>query len=82
MAYMGKALNPKKLPLPGFRYYERVGISIVEEHGRVGKYVICICGRELTDEFYGFYKVQKLSIFVIDSYLKDSTFTAVKRECS
>ena len=62
--------------------YERVGISIVEEHGRVGKYVICVCGRELTDEFYGFYKVQKLSIFVIDSYLKDNTFTAVKRECS
>ena len=64
--------------------YERVGISIVEGHGRVkgNIYVICVCGRELTDEFYGFYKVQKLSIFVIDSYLKDNTFTAVKRECS
>ena len=30
---------------------------------------------ELTDEFYGFIKSRKRSIFVIDSYLKDSAFT-------
>ena len=30
---------------------------------------------ELTDEFYGFIKWRKRSIFVIDSYLKDSAFT-------
>ena len=34
----------------------------------------------LTDEFYSFIKSKKRSIFVIDSYLKDSAFTAVKRD--
>ena len=34
----------------------------------------------LTDEFYGFKKSRKRSIFVIDSYLKDSAFKAVKRD--
>ena len=34
----------------------------------------------LTDEFYGFIKSRKRSIFVIDCYLKDSAFTAVKRD--
>ena len=34
----------------------------------------------LTDEFYGFKKSRKRSVFVIDSYLKDSTFTAVTRD--
>ena len=33
-----------------------------------------------TDEFYGFIKSRKLSIFVIDFYLKGSLFTAVKRD--
>ena len=35
---------------------------------------------ELTDEFYGFIKWRKRSIVVIDSYSKDSAFTAVKRD--
>ena len=34
----------------------------------------------LTDEFYGFIKLRKRSIFVIDSHLNDSAFTAVKRD--
>ena len=34
---------------------------------------------ELTDEFYGFIKSRKRSIFVIDSYLKDSAFTKSKK---
>ena len=34
----------------------------------------------LTDEFYGFDKWSKRSIFVIDSYLTDGAFTAVKRD--
>ena len=34
----------------------------------------------LTDEFYGFIKSGKRSIFVIDSYLNDNAFTAVKRD--
>ena len=33
----------------------------------------------LSDEFYGFIKLRKRFIFVIDSYFKDSAFTAVKR---
>ena len=34
----------------------------------------------LKDEFYGFIKSRKRSIFVFDSYLNDSSFTAVKRD--
>ena len=34
----------------------------------------------LTHEFYGFKKSKKCSIFAIDSYSKDSNFTAVKRD--
>ena len=38
----------------------------------------------LTDEFYqyGSNKTRKHSIFAIDSSLKDSTFTAVKRDAN
>ena len=32
-----------------------------------------------TDEFYGFIKLGKRSIFVIDSYLNAKAFTAVER---
>ena len=34
----------------------------------------------LTDEFYGFKKSRERAIFVIDSYLKDSAFKAVKSD--
>ena len=34
----------------------------------------------LTDQFYGFKKLRKRSIFVTDSYLNDSVFTAFKRD--
>ena len=34
----------------------------------------------MTDEFHGFMRSRKRSVFVIDSYLKDSAFTAVKRD--
>ena len=34
----------------------------------------------LTDEFYCFKKLRRRCIFVIDSYLKGSAFTAVKRD--
>ena len=33
-----------------------------------------------TDEFYGFIKSRKHSVLVIDSYLNDSAFAAVKRD--
>ena len=62
--------------------YERVGISLVGTYERVGKSVIWVCERDkgLTDQVYSFIKSKKLSIFVIVSYLKDSAFTAVKRD--
>ena len=34
----------------------------------------------LTDHFYGFIKSRKRFSFAMDSYLKDSAFTAVKRD--
>ena len=34
----------------------------------------------LTDEFYGFIKSGKHSIFAIDSVLNENAFTAVKRD--
>ena len=50
--------------------YERVGVLLVVVYERVGKSVICVCERAkgLTDQFYGFIKSAKRSIFVIDSY--------------
>ena len=62
--------------------YERVGISLVGACERVEKSVLWVCERNkgLTDEFYSFIKSKKRSIFVIDSYLKDSAFTTVKRD--
>ena len=56
--------------------------SLVGAYDRVGKSVIWVCERDkgLTDEIYSFIKSKKPSIFVIDSYLKDSAFTAVKRD--
>ena len=51
---------------------------------REGKSVIWVCEglspEGLTDDFYDFKKSRKRSIFGIDSYLKDSAFTAVKRD--
>ena len=34
----------------------------------------------VTDEFYGFITSRKRFTFAVDSYLKDSAFTAVKRD--
>ena len=66
--------------------YERVGISLAEVYKRVGKSVRWFCERaqkRLTDEFYGFIKSRKRSIFVIDSYLKDSALQQLKEmQCS
>ena len=36
--------------------------------------------KRATDEFYGFTKSRKRSLFEFDSYLNDSAFTVVKRE--
>ena len=43
---------------------------LVEAYKRVGKSVIWVCERvqKLTDEFYGFIKSRKRSIFMIDSF--------------
>ena len=50
---------------------------------RVGKSGTWVCERAqsgLTDTFYGLIKSRKRSISVIDSYLNDSAFAAVKRD--
>ena len=75
----GKA-PPERSTFLWLQLYERVGILLIEVYERVGKSVIWVCERAQTDEFYGFIKSRKRSIFVIDSYLKDSAFTAVKRD--
>ena len=62
---------PKGVPFAGFRYIKGWGnLSFGSVKGPKG----------LTDEFYGFIMQGKLSIFVIDSYLNDNAFTAVKRD--
>ena len=60
-----------------------LGILHVEVYKRVGKSGVCGLweGPEgLTDELYDFIKSRKRSIFMIGSYLKDSSFTAVKKD--
>ena len=52
-------------------------ISLVEVYKRGVKSVI---KGLMNTEFYGFIKLRERSIFVIDSYLRDSAFTAVKRD--
>ena len=81
IVYTG-GLPPERGIFFRLRVYERVGISLVEVYERVGK---CHLGlwkglKGLTDEFYGFIKSRKRSTFLIDSYLKDSAFTAVKKD--
>ena len=63
----------------GLRVYQRVGILLAEVYKGVGKSVIWVCERAETDEFYDFIKSRKRSIFVIDTYSKDS---AVERDAS
>ena len=73
---------PERGTLFRLQVYERIGILLVEVYERVGKSVIWVCGmgpKGRTDEFYSCIKSGKRSIFVIDSYLNDNAFTAVKR---
>ena len=55
MVYMGR-LCLKRVPFSGFRYtvYERVGISLVEVYGGMGKSVILVCKKAqgLTNAFH------------------------------
>ena len=81
MAYTLR-LRPKGLPFLGCRYTdETVGILLVQVYERVGKSVMgSVKGpKGLIHGFYGCIKSRKSSIFVINSYLNDSAFTAVKR---
>ena len=77
----GEAL-PERGTFIRLQVYERVEILLVEVYERVGKSVIWVCERaqRANRSFYGFIKSRKRSIFVIDSYLNDSVFTAVKRD--
>ena len=69
MPYTGR-LRPKGASFSGCRYMKGWGnLSFGPLKGPKG----------LSDEFLWLYNSRKRSIFVIDSYLKDSAFTAVKR---
>ena len=62
--------------------YERVGISLKLKYLKRWEnlwFGLWKGPKGLTDEFYGFIKTRKRSVFVIDPYLNDSAFTAVKR---
>ena len=79
MTYIGGGFARKEYLFFRLQVYERVEILLVEV------YVICVCERAkqckgLTEEFYGFIKSRKRSIFVIDSHLNESAFTSVKRD--
>ena len=77
----GKA-PPERGPFFKVQVHERVGILLVE-YERVRKSLIWVVKGPigLTDEFYGsIMKSRKRSIFVTDSYLNDSAFTAVKKD--
>ena len=85
MAYKGGGAPPKRgtCIFCRLQVYERVGISPAKVYikGLGNLSFGSVKGpKGLTDEFYGFIKSRKRSIFVIDSYLKDSAFTAVKRD--
>ena len=68
---------PERGTFFNLKVYERVGILLVEVYERCGKSVICFCER--SKRANRFIKSRKCSIFVINSYLNDSAFTAVKR---
>ena len=60
--------------------YKRVGISSVEVHDRLGKYLISVCKRTkkgLTDAFERGKKTFQFSDLLV---LKDQAFNAVKRD--
>ena len=75
-------LSPKGVHFSGFRYMKGKGFySLKYIRGQGNLSFQSVKGPKwLTDEFYGCIKSRKLSIFVIDSYLNDSAFTAVKRD--
>ena len=80
-AYTGR-LSPKGVHFSGFRYMKGKGFySLKYIRGQGNLSFQSVKGPKwLTDEFCGCIKSRKLSIFVIDSYLNDSAFTAVKRD--
>ena len=52
----------------------------MEEWGNLSFGSVKEPGWGLTEEFYGFDKSSKSTLFVIDFYLIDGAFTAVKRD--
>ena len=62
--------------------YKRVGTLLVEVYERAGKSVMRVCERAQRVNRWILWLLmsRKRSIFVIDSYLSDSAFTAFKRD--
>ena len=75
-------LRPKGVPFLGFRYIKEYGFYSLKYTKGLGNLSFGSVKGPIgqTDEFYGFKNSRKLYIFVIDSYLKDSSFTAVKSD--
>ena len=76
------AASPERGIFFRLQIYERVGISLVAVYKKVGKSVIWVCERSKKANrwIYGFLKSRKRAIFLIDCYLKDNAFTALKRD--
>ena len=79
IAYRGR-VRPKGEPFLRVQAYERVGILLVEVYERVGKSVISISKRANRHIFMVAKSREKRSGFVIYSYFKDSSFTAIKSD--
>jgi len=78
IAYTGR-LGPKGVFFSGLRYMKGWGFHWLKYIKGLGSLSFGSV-KGLTDKFYGFIKSRKRSIFVINSYLKDGAFTAVKRD--
>ena len=81
MAY-SERLRPNGVPFSGFRFMKGSGsysLKYMKGWGNLSSGSVK-GPKGLIDEFFGFIKSRKRSIYMIDSYLNDSTFTAVKRD--
>ena len=76
MAFLGE-VPPERSSFFDLTVYERVRILLVEVYERGGKSVIWFC--EWSKRANRFIRSRKCSIFVIDSHLNDSAFTAVEK---
>ena len=81
--YLYEEVPPERGTFIRLQVYKRVGISLLEVFERVWKSVISLGKKRkrANRSIYGCENVEKtFCIFFYNSYLKDSVFTAVKRD--